>query len=56
MQLYDYQQKVIDDIEAKITAGTKRILTAAPTGSGKNATQRWVKSRFIAWARAGAAA
>jgi DNA repair protein RadD len=35
MNLYDYQQKVVDDVDAKIAAGIRRLLITAPTGSGK---------------------
>jgi DNA repair protein RadD len=33
--LYDYQQELIDQLESKIAAGTRRILVSLPTGGGK---------------------
>ena len=35
MELRDYQQKIIDDLRARMSAGVRRLLVVAPTGSGK---------------------
>jgi superfamily II DNA or RNA helicase len=48
MNLYDYQQKVIDDVEAQIAAGIKRVLIAAPTGSGKTVIAGEITRRAVA--------
>jgi type I site-specific restriction endonuclease len=38
--LRDYQTTVIEKLDAEITAGRKRILLIAPTGSGKDGGRR----------------
>src|SRR6516225_5228090 len=48
MNLFDYQIKVIDQVEAKIAAGIKRVLIAAPTGSGKTVIAGEITRRAVA--------
>jgi superfamily II DNA or RNA helicase len=35
MELFDYQKQVVDELEAKIAEGVRRILVSLPTGGGK---------------------
>lgn len=35
MDLRTYQHQVVDDVEAALEAGYRRILLVAPTGAGK---------------------
>ena len=48
MNLYDYQQKLVDEYEGKIAAGIRRILIAAPTGSGKTIIASEIIRREVA--------
>ena len=48
MNLYDYQLKVIAEYEAKVAAGVRRILIAAPTGSGKTVIASEIIRREVA--------
>ena len=48
MNLYDYQLKVITEYEAKVAAGVRRILIAAPTGSGKTVIASEIIRREVA--------
>src|SRR5215467_3955586 len=48
MNLYDYQQKVVAEYEAKIAAGISRPLIAAATGSGKTVIASEIVRREVA--------
>jgi superfamily II DNA or RNA helicase len=48
MNLYDYQQKVVAEYEAKIAAGIRRPLIAAATGSGKTVIASEIVRREVA--------
>jgi DNA repair protein RadD len=48
MNLYRYQQKVIDEYEDKISTGVRRIIIAAPTGSGKTIIGSEIIKRAVA--------
>jgi len=34
IKLYDYQEKIINEVKAKMRAGNRRLLIQSPTGSG----------------------
>jgi hypothetical protein len=48
VNLYDYQQKVVAEYEAKIAAGIRRPLIAAATGSGKTVIASEIVRREVA--------
>ena len=48
MNLYDYQQTVVEQVEGKIAAGVRRIIVAAPTGSGKTVIGSEIIKRAVA--------
>jgi superfamily II DNA or RNA helicase len=48
VNLYDYQLKVIEEVEAKIEAGIRRILISLPTGGGKTVVAGELIRRFQA--------
>jgi DNA repair protein RadD len=48
MILYDFQQKIVDDCEAKIAAGIRRIVIALPTGGGKTVVAGEIVRRGVA--------
>jgi DNA repair protein RadD len=48
MNLYDYQQKIVEQVEGKIAAGVRRIIVAAPTGSGKTVIGSAIIKRAVA--------
>jgi len=48
MNLYDYQQKVVAEYEAKIAAGIRRPLIVAATGSGKTVIASEIVRREVA--------
>ena len=48
MNLYDYQQKVVAEYEAKIAARIRRPLIAAATGSGKTVIASEIVRREVA--------
>jgi superfamily II DNA or RNA helicase len=62
-ELRPHQVQLIDDIDAALGAGCRRIMAQAATGAGKtmvaatiakrgtSATLSWIRSRQIAWAR-----
>jgi len=48
MNLYDYQEKIVEQVEGKIAAGVRRIIVAAPTGSGKTVIGSAIIKRAVA--------
>ena len=48
MQLFPFQQGMVDDIERKIAEGIRRILAVAPTGSGKTVIASEIIKRAVA--------
>jgi DNA repair protein RadD len=48
MNLYDFQQKLVEECEAKIAAGVRRILAVLPTGGGKTVVAGELVRRAVA--------
>jgi DNA repair protein RadD len=48
MNLYDFQIKLVEEIEAKIDAGVRRIIVVLPTGGGKTVVAGELVRRAVA--------